>query len=62
MGTAAIVTGVVCTVAALGAGIGIGYAICNHQKKKKREEERENYRQRFKDINLQNSTVEVNIN
>jgi len=62
MGTAAIVTGVVCTVAALGAGIGIGYAICNHQNKKKREEERENYRQRFKDINLQNSTVEVNIN
>ena len=35
MGTAAIVTGVVCTVAALGAGIGIGYAICNHQKKKR---------------------------
>lgn len=62
MGTAAIVTGVVCTVAALGAGIGIGYAICNHQNKKKREEERENYRQRFKDINLQNSTIEVNIN
>ena len=62
MGTAAIVTGVVCTVAALGAGIGIGYAICNHQNKKKGEEERENYRQRFKDINLQNSTVEVNIN
>lgn len=62
MGAAAIVTGVVCTVAALGAGIGIGYAICNHQNKKKREEERENYRQRFKDINLQNSTVEVNIN
>lgn len=62
MGTAAIVTGVVCTVAALGAGIGIGYAICNHQNKKKREEERENYRQRFKDINLQNSIIEVNIN
>ena len=61
MGTAAIVTGVVCTVAALGAGIGIGYAICNHQNKKKREEERENYRQRFKDIDLKNSTVEVNI-
>ena len=35
MGTAAIVTGVVCTVVGIGAGIGIGYAICNYQNKKK---------------------------
>ena len=59
--TTAIVTGVACSVVALGGGIGIGYAICNHQNKKKREEEREKYRQRFKDLNLQNSTVDVNI-
>ena len=62
MGAAAIVTGVVCTVAALGAGIGIGYAIYNHQKKKKREKERENYRQRFKDLVQKNSIVDVNLN
>ena len=51
MGAAAIVTGIVCTVAALG----------NYKNKKKREKEREKYRQRFKDINLENSTIDVNI-
>ena len=61
MGAAAIVTGVVCTVVAFGAGIGVGYAICNYRNKKKREEEKEKYRQRFKDVNLQNSTIDVQI-
>ena len=38
--TTAIVTGVACTVVALGGGIGIGYAISNHQKKRGKKKEK----------------------